>query len=224
MHDFLDKLWSTEFGAALVGALVGGLASIAGAWMQSWSSNKASQESLAKASATTAYETLGTIRELMAGKSFVGVGTREARAEWNREREVLVIRARGAANLLPKSQAQRRTQARKAMDLIRDWDGVTRWSDHEAVTRLLVSEARAQLGTFVQGEKAPPARDMEAVIRAELEWRKRERMISRLQELEREQEERGLEQEDEQEATQLKAELGVQHSREATNPRPAITS
>ncbi|MEU3948175.1 hypothetical protein [Streptomyces sp. NPDC029526] len=215
MNDFLDKLWSMEFGAALAGAFVGGIASIAGAWMQSRFSNKASRETLAKASATTAYEALGTIKEMMAGKSFQGAGTPEARAEWNRERSVLVIRAMGAANLLPKSQEQRRTQARKAMSLIKDWDGLMLWSDHAAVTHLLVSEARKQLGTFVRDEKAPPVRNMEAVTQEELKRLRRERLIDRLKDLEREGAERGLDDpEDIEEANQIKAELGVQHSRE----------
>ncbi|MEU5709933.1 hypothetical protein [Streptomyces flaveolus] len=217
MHEFLDKLWSMDFGIALLGAVVGGAASIAGAWLQSHFANKASRETLAKGSATTAYEALGTIRELMAGKSFVGTGTPEARAEWNRERTVLVLRAMGATNLLPKTQERRRTQARKAMSLMKDWDGLTRWSDHAAVTRLLISEARKQLGTFIQDEKEPPVRDMEAVVRQELERLHRERLINRLQSLERQGEENGLDDpEDIAEHAEICAELGVQHSRELT--------
>ncbi|WP_328683158.1 hypothetical protein [Streptomyces sp. NBC_00343] len=226
MHDFWDKVWSMQFGAALAGAVAGGAASIAGAWIQSFFSNRTSQETLAKGSATTAYEALGTIRELMAGKSFIGAGTSEARIEWNRERTVLVLRAMAAANLLPKSQDQRRTQARKAMKLIQDWDGLTRWSDHEAATQILISEAMEQLGTFVQGEEAPPVRDVEAVVRQELERRRRERLISRLKELEQEGERDGLEDADDvEEANRIKAELGVQHSRELTSPdTPQIAS
>ncbi|MFF5362961.1 hypothetical protein ACFY4I_26810 [Streptomyces scabiei] len=105
MNEFLDKLWSMDFGIALLGALVGGAASIGGAWMQSHFANKASRETLAKGSATAAYDALGTIKELMAGKSFDGAGTTEARADWNRERNALVMRAMGAADLLPSAPA-----------------------------------------------------------------------------------------------------------------------
>ncbi|GEB62112.1 hypothetical protein GCM10017674_80030 [Streptomyces gardneri] len=48
----------SEFGAGLIGALVGGAASIIGAWMQSRPANRASGETLAKASALSAYEAL----------------------------------------------------------------------------------------------------------------------------------------------------------------------
>ncbi|GEB62111.1 hypothetical protein [Streptomyces gardneri] len=150
----------------------------------------------------------------MGGKIYPTTDTSEARVEWNLELRVLVIRAKGAANLLPQSQDRRRIRARNAMDLIREWDGQTLCTDYSAATHLLIGEAMEQLGTFLQGEKEPPERDIRAVVREELERLHRNRLINRLRELEREGEEHGLDPEEIEEANQLQSELGVQHTRE----------
>lgn len=41
MNEFLDKLWSMEFGIAMLGALVGGGSTILGSAWQTWSANNA---------------------------------------------------------------------------------------------------------------------------------------------------------------------------------------
>ncbi|WP_328835913.1 hypothetical protein [Streptomyces europaeiscabiei] len=51
MNELLDKLWSMEFGIAMLGALVGGGFTILGSAWQTWSANKATAVAQAQANA-----------------------------------------------------------------------------------------------------------------------------------------------------------------------------
>ncbi|WP_432030819.1 hypothetical protein [Streptomyces sp. 1222.5] len=209
---------TSEFGAGLIGALIGGLASIFGAHYQSKSADRNARETLAKASATTAYEVLGTLRELLVSKEFTDASPDHAAVdEWNKERTILVMRAQGAANLLPRSQEGRRKQVHRALNLMQNWGGNIPWSDYSAAANILISEARKQLGTFVQDEDEPPREDVAAKFTEELNRRRRMRLIRRLFDLEHAGEIRGLDEEEQEEAAEIQAELGVQHTRELSS-------
>ncbi|WP_370166780.1 hypothetical protein [Streptomyces albogriseolus] len=73
MEEFLDELWSMEFGIALLGALVGGGFTILGSAWQTRSANKAAALAQAKANAQRAFDTLTQLKACLEVQTFRGM-------------------------------------------------------------------------------------------------------------------------------------------------------
>ncbi|WP_327131998.1 hypothetical protein OG311_13490 [Streptomyces sp. NBC_01343] len=217
--ELIEKLLTSNFGSALLGAIIGGVASLLGASRQAKSANKTARETLDQATARSAYETLGQLRELLAEQAFEGRGTTESRGKWNRESRVLLLRAAGAANLLPESEKQRRAQIHNALRLIPDWNGLEAWQVHQRRVEIPLREAREQLKSYILGSEAPPVRDIAQVVSDTLAEEQRQSMIALMIELEERGEREGLDEpEDIETYEELQAALGVQHSGELNLP------
>ncbi|MFF4661382.1 hypothetical protein [Streptomyces sp. NPDC001381] len=203
MNEFLDKLWSMEFGIALLGALVGGGFTILGSWLQSRSSNKAAQLIQAKANAQRTFDALTQLKAHLEIQTFQGMGSKETRAAWNREREMLVTTANSTLMLLPDEHKDTRIRVGKLLQQIKTWYGLPAWPEYKLETGLLVSEALKVLGFFVRGSDSPERRNMAEVIKREIERDKRERAQRELESLEAEEEHHGLDQEDSERLNEL---------------------
>jgi hypothetical protein len=196
MSDFWDKLWSMEFGIALLGALVGGAFTILGSAWQTWSANKAAALAQAKANAQRGFDALTQLKAHLEIQTFQGLGTKESRAAWNREREMLVTTANSAIMLLPDEHKDTRLYVEMLLRRIKTWHGMTPWSDYKVETSLLLAEALKFLGLFVRGSDAPERRDMGDAIKQEVEKHRREEARRELDSLLAEEEADGLDQAD----------------------------
>lgn len=209
MHEFLSKLWSMEFGAALLGALAGGAFTILGSWLQARSSDKATALAQARANAQRAFDTLTQLRVQLEAQTFVGRGTHETRAAWNRERKTLIATANSAIMLLPDAYKETRGQALMLLRVIKEWYGDPEWREYEVETNLLLSEALKFLGLFVRGSKVPEKRDMAPAIAEAIEHYRREWMTAELAALARQADYGGLDDEDQERAHELQQALGI---------------
>ncbi|MGQ4441268.1 hypothetical protein ACN6LI_006687, partial [Streptomyces violaceoruber] len=174
MHDFLSKLWSVEFGIALLGALVGGGFTLLGSWFQTKSANKAAELIQAKANAQRCFDALTQLKVLLEIQTFAGMGTKNTRAAWNRERERLVTTANSAVMLLPDEHKDTRLRVMWLLSKIEVWYGLPAWPEHKLKTSLLLSEVLKVLAFFVRGSDAPERRNIDQVITREVERQKLE--------------------------------------------------
>ncbi|MFJ6392887.1 hypothetical protein ACIQJT_35435 [Streptomyces sp. NPDC091972] len=213
MNEFVDKLWSMEFGIALLGALVGGGFTILGSWLQARSSNKAAEHIQAKANAQRAFDALTQLKVHLEIQTFRGMGTKETRAAWNREREMLVTTANSTIMLLPDKYKDTRLHVQGLLRQIKTWYGLPPWPEYKLETGLLLSEALKVMGLFVRGSDAPEHRNMTEIIQQEIERDRRERAQRELESLEAEEEAQGLDQEDSARLNELYQFLGVGQSR-----------
>jgi hypothetical protein len=211
MHEFLGKLWSMEFGTALMGALAGGAFAILGSWFQSKSSNKAATLAQAQANAKRAFDTLDQLRTLMESQTMQGRGTGESRAAWNRERRAMVGSARSAIMLLPDRYKETRSRSATLLSMLKEWQGLSPWPEYKVETRPLLSETLKYLGHFVRGSKVPEQRDMDEVIAKEVEQYQHAQMRQELEMLNRDAELHGLDEEDMERARKLSEALGIPH-------------
>lgn len=211
MNDFLGKLWSVEFGAALLGALAGGLFALFGSWLQTRSSNKAAALAEAKANVQRGFDTLTELKMHLEAQTFQGIGSGETRAAWNRELDTLTTKASSAIMLLPDECKKTRGQVLLLVRMIKRWDGLSPWPEYKLETSLLLSEALKFLGLFFRGSKVPEKRDMTSVIAKEIEHYKRQGARRELDALESEAERSGLDYEDMERANELKEFLGLPH-------------
>ncbi|MFJ6861472.1 hypothetical protein [Streptomyces werraensis] len=214
MDEFWDKVISVEFGAALLGALAGGAFTILGSWLQSRSSNKAAALAQAKANAQRGFDTLSQLKVHLETQSFVGIGTGETRAAWNRERETLITTANSAIMLLPEEYKETRGQVLMLLRMIKRWEGLPAWPEYKLETSLLLSEALKFLGLFVRGSNVPEKRDMTEVIAREIEHHRRQEAHRELEDLNREGEERELDAEGRERAAYLEQSLGLSQAPE----------
>ncbi|GGR24070.1 hypothetical protein [Streptomyces aurantiogriseus] len=215
MNEFLDKLWSMEFGIALLGALVGGGFTILGSWLQTRSSNRAAELVQAKANAQRGFDALTQLKVHLEIQTFQGMGTKETRAAWNREREMLVTTANSAVMLLPDEHKDTRFRVTWLLSQIKPWYGLPPWPEYKLETSLLLSEALKILGLFVRGSDAPERRNMAEVIEREIERDKCERARRELDSLLAEDEAHGLDQEDYERINELQMFLGQSGPSEA---------
>lgn len=209
MNDLLDKLWSMEFGAALLGALAGGAFTILGSWLQARSANRATVLAQAQANAQRAFDTLTELKVYMEAQTFVGRGTHGTRTEWNRQRKTLIATANSSIMLLPDAYMETRGPALTLLRMIKEWYGDPEWREYEVETNLLLSEALNFLGLFVRGSAVPEKREMTEVIAETLGQHRRHWMIAELEDLAREAENSGLDEEDQERANQLRHALGL---------------
>jgi hypothetical protein len=209
MDEFLGKLWSMEFGAALLGAVAGGAFSILGAWWQSRSANKATALTQAQANAQRAFDTLTELRAHLEAQTFQGIGTGDTRAAWNRELRAQIARANSAIMLLPEKHKETRGRALTLLRMIENWEGLPPWPEYKLRTGLLLSEALKYLGLFVRGSDVPEKRDMTQIIAREIEHYQRQQAHRELESLERDAEHSGLDEEDMQRARDLREFLGL---------------
>ncbi|MFJ4603829.1 hypothetical protein [Streptomyces griseoluteus] len=222
MSQWIDFL-TGNFVSGLLGAVIGGGASIGGARMQAKASDRTARDTAAKAAAQEAYDLLGELRSTLAGRA--PVSSPEDRAAWNREQRAMVLRAWTGVNLLPESEDARRTRCRKVLRLIEPFDDHVTWDDYVFLTTMALSDVMGNLGTYVSGRPIPEHDDVKGRIEAERKRRRRMELGRRLVALEEEHERYGLSPEGQQLAEEIKAELGVQHSRElAAEELAAITS
>lgn len=211
MNEFLDKLWSMEFGAALLGAVAGGAFSILGAWWQSRSSNKAAARVQAQGHALRAFDTITLLGTHLEAQTFQGRGTAETRAAWNLELQTQLVTAKGAIMLLPDEYEETRKSARAALNMITNFDGRFGWAEYKVATRLLLTEAVKHLGLFVRGSEAPETRDMDAVLTKAIDDHNRERAQKELDSLNAAAEHGELDEEDKEEARKIREYLGIPH-------------
>lgn len=214
MNEIWDKVISVEFGAALLGALAGGVFTILGSWLQSRSSNKAAALAQAKANAQRGFDTLTQLKVRLETQNFVGIGSGETRAAWNRERETLITTANSAIMLLPEEYKETRGQVLMLLRMIKRWEGLPAWPEYKLETSLLLSEAMKFLGLFVRGSSVPEKRDMTEVIAREIEHYRRQEAHRELEDLNREGEERGLDAEGRERAAYLEQFLGLSQAPE----------
>ncbi|MFD4523268.1 hypothetical protein ACFWP7_04900 [Streptomyces sp. NPDC058470] len=224
MHDFLDKLWSMEFGSALLGAVAGGAFSILGAWWQSRSSNKAAARVQAQGYALRAFDTITLLRTHLEAQTFQGRGTAETRAAWNLELRTQFVTAKGAIMLLPDEYEETRKSARAALDMITNFNGLFGWAEYKVATRLLLTEAIKHLGLFVRGSEAPETRDMDAVLTAAIDDYNRERAQKELDSLNAEAERGELDEVDKGEARKIREYLGIPHPVQPSPDEPEVAS
>ncbi|MFD4413489.1 hypothetical protein [Streptomyces sp. NPDC058476] len=209
MNEFLDKLWSMEFGAALLGALAGGAFTILGSWFQARSANRATALAQAQANAQRAFDTLTELRVYLEAQTFLGRGTHETRAEWNRQRKTLIATANSSIMLLPDVYKETRGPALMLLRMIKEWRGDPEWREYEAETNLLLSEALKFLGLFVRGSAVPEKREMTEVIAETIGQYRRQWMTAELEDLARDAERSGLDEEDQARADQLRHALAL---------------
>jgi hypothetical protein len=169
MHEFLGKLWSMEFGIALLGALVGGGFTLLGSWFQTKSANKAAELIQAKANAQRCFDALTQLKVLLEIQTFAGMGSKDTRAAWNRERERLVTTANSAIMLLPDEHKDTRLRVMWLLSKIEVWYGLPAWPEYKLKTSLLLSEALKVLALFVRGSDAPERRNIDQVITQKIE-------------------------------------------------------
>ncbi|WP_223146427.1 hypothetical protein [Streptomyces apricus] len=213
MNGFWDKVISMEFGIALLGALVGGGFTILGSWLQTRSSNRAAELVQAKANAQRAFEALTQLKVHLEIQIFRGMGTKETRAAWNREREMLVTTANSTIMLLPDEHKDTRLHVQGLLQQIKTWYGLPPWPEYKLETGLLLTEALKVMSLFVRGSDAPARRNMAEIIQREIERDKRERAQREMESLEAEEEAQGLDQEDSERLNELYRFLGVGQSR-----------
>lgn len=216
MSEFWDKIISMEFGTALLGALVGGGFTLLGSWWQSRSADKATALAQAKANAQRALDALTRLRAHMDIQSQEGMGSREQRDAWNREREMLIASAQSSVMLLPDAYEDTRTPVTNTLGEIKNWYGLPIWIEYQMEVRLLLDEAINFLGLFFRGSKAPQPRNMNAIITKAIEDHRREMALSELTALNNEGAHRGLDPEDEERARELRDFLGLPHPPEPT--------
>jgi len=183
MHDFLDKLWSMEFGIALLGVLTGGGFTILGSWLQSRSSNRAAALAQAQANAQRSFDALTELGALLEAQTFQGMGTGDTRAGWNRDLRSHIARANSAIMLLPDRHEATRSQVLAVLRMLKNWEGLPPWPEYRLRARLLLSEALKFLGLFVRGSGVPKRRGMEEVIAKEIDLYKRQRAQLELESL-----------------------------------------
>jgi hypothetical protein len=217
MHDFLDKLWSMEFGAALLGAVAGGAFSILGAWWQSRSSNKAAARAQAQGHALRGFDTITLLRAHLEAQTFQGRGTAETRTAWNLELQTQLATAKSAIMLLPDDYEETRKSALAALNMITNFNGLFGWAEYKVATRLLLTEAIKHLGLFVRGSEAPEIRDMDTVLTKAIDDYNRDRAQKELDSLNAAAEHGELDEEDKQEARKIREYLGIPHP---TEPLP----
>ncbi|MEV1026662.1 hypothetical protein [Streptomyces sp. NPDC050264] len=222
MSQWIDFL-SGNFVSGLIGAGIGGGASIWGARMQAKASDRTARDTAARTAAQEAYDLLGELLSKMQGKA--AISSSDDRAAWNREQQVMVVRARTGVSLLPVSEDARRSRCRETLKLIRVFDGYVTWDDHVVLTSIALNDAMKYLGTYVSGRPLPAHDDVKARIEAERNKRRRIKLGLTLMRFEEAAERYGLTADEMMEADEIKAELGVQHSRElTTDERAAINS
>lgn len=211
MNEILDALWSTEFGAALLGALAGGGFTMLGSYWQTKSGNQAASLALARANAQRAFDTVTQLRVSMAAQAIEGIGTRSSRATWNRERQAFVATASSAVLLLPDEHKETRTQSLKLLRMVGEWHGTPVWDEYTHATFLILNETLKFLGTFVRGSAVPEARDMLEVIRQELETFNQAKMEQELERLNWAAAHNELDENDMERAEELREQLGLPH-------------
>ncbi|MCX5234430.1 hypothetical protein OG824_04175 [Streptomyces prunicolor] len=194
MHDF----W-----IALVGALVGGGFTMLGAALQTRSTDKAAALAQTKANAQRSFDALIQFKALLGIQTFQGMGSKDTRAAWNREREVLITTASSALMLLPDAHRDIRIRVEKLLHQIKIWQGWPPWSEYKLETDLLVSEALNVLSRFVRGSEAPELRDMVKIVQQEMKRDKRERAQRELDALEGQDEADGLSQDESERLSEL---------------------
>lgn len=192
MNEFWDNFWSAEFGIALLGALVGGGFTILGSYLQTRSSNRAAELIQAKANAQRGFDALTQLKVHLEIQTFQGMGSKQTRAVWNREREMLVTTANSALMLLPDEHRATRIRVEMLLRKIETWYGLPAWPEYKLKTGLLLSEALNVLSRFVRGSNAPARQNMDQLIHREIERDKRERAQREVASLEAEEEHQGL--------------------------------
>lgn len=206
MSNWIDLLTS-NFASGLIGAGIGGAASILGARMQAKSSDKIARDTAARAAALEGYLILGDLEAALLGKTTVSGADM---ATWNAEQRVLLSRARKRANVLPMSEEARRTRCREAIALIQPFTGYVTWDDYVFLTRMALQDAQEAMGTYSSGRPPTPVvADLEARIGMERTKRRRLKLARRLHEIEEETEYHELDDHRHSEADVIKAELGV---------------
>ncbi|MFD6825889.1 hypothetical protein ACFWC5_36935 [Streptomyces sp. NPDC060085] len=223
MNQWIDFL-SGNFVSGLIGAAIGGAASIWGARMQAKASDRTARDTAARGTAQEAYELVSEVLSLMQAKS--EISSPEDGAAWNSQQQVLVSRARTGVSLLPPSEDVRRTRCRESLKLISLYDGHVTWDDHVVLTSIALNDVMAHLGTYFSGRDLPAPTDVKARIETERKQRRRikiGRMLVALEQIAEHQ--GGLTPDEEQQANAIRAELGVQHSGELpASERAAITA
>lgn len=222
MSNWIDFL-SGNFISGLVGAGIGGGASIWGARMQAKASDKTARNTAARAAAQEAYDVLSEFESMMAARP--PARSFEEKTAWNRDQRAMIIRARAGVGLLPASENARRTRCREDLALITPFNDHIPWADHVYVTTLIVEDVMRNLGTYVTQRPVPVHDDLKHQIEDERKKRRSIALGRKLMAFEEAAERYGLTASEINEANEIKAELGVEHSRElTTEERTAITS
>jgi hypothetical protein len=222
MSQLIDFL-TGNFVSGLIGAGIGGGASIWGARMQAKASDRTARDAAARTAAQEAYDLLGELLSMMQGKA--EITSPEDGAAWNSQQQVIIVRARTGVSLLPVSEDARRTRCRETLKLIRLYDGYVTWDDHVVLTSIALNDAMKYLGTYISGRALPEHDDVTARIGTECKKRRRLMLGRTLMRFEEAGERYGLTASETKEADEIKTELGVQHSRELTTEEiAAITS
>ncbi|QFQ95554.1 hypothetical protein F9278_04415 [Streptomyces phaeolivaceus] len=224
MNEFLDKLWSMEFGAALIGAVAGGAFSILGAWWQSSVSNKAAALAQAQANAQRGFDALKRLEGHLEAQTFEGMGTGSTRATWNRELRGMIKEAEGPIMLLPDTHKDTRSHALTLLNEIKIWYGLPAWPEYRIEVGLLVAEAVKVLGLFVRGSKTPAKRDMTEVIRQTIDFNKRQDARKELEALNHEAVQSGLSEDGMERARELRDLLGIPHPVSPSPDEPEAAS
>lgn len=224
MHEFWDKIWSIQFGTALLGAVAGGAFSILGAWWQSRSSNKTAARLQAQAHALRGFDAITLLRAHLEAQTFQGRGTTETRAAWNRELLTQLATAKSAIMLLPDEYEATRNPALSALNMITNFSGLFGWAEYKVATKLLLSEALKHLGLFVRGSEAPEARDMDAVLTQAIDAYNRDRAQKELDSLNLEAERGELDEEGKEEARKIREYLGIPHPAQPSADEPEAAS
>ncbi|WAU78517.1 hypothetical protein O1Q96_01435 (plasmid) [Streptomyces sp. Qhu-G9] len=211
MNEFLDKLWSMEFGIALLGALVGGGFTLLGSWFQTKSANKATALAQAQANAQRGFDTLTQLKVHLEAQTFQGMGTAETRDAWNRERQTLITTTHSAVMLLPDAYKETRDPVLVLLPMMKEWYGLPPWPEYTVETSVVLAEALKFLGTFVRGSDVPERQALNPVIAKELNQYRRQQAQHELESLERDAERSGLDEEDMQRARDLREFLGLPH-------------
>lgn len=211
MNEILDKLWSAEFGIALLGALVGGGFTMLGSWWQTQSSNKAAMRVQAQGHALRGSDAITQLRVHLEAQAFQGRGSTETRAAWNRELRGLLVTARGAIMLLPDEFEGTRDPALEALRKVTSFSGHPAWAEYRLTIGLLLSEALKHLGMFLRGSEAVEARDMDLVLAAAINEQKRKLAEEELNQLIEQAEHMDLTDEEREEARELRDFLGLPH-------------
>ncbi|WP_328450002.1 hypothetical protein OG780_19730 [Streptomyces sp. NBC_00386] len=224
MNEFFDKVWSMEFGAALLGAVAGGAFSILGAWWQTSVSNKATARVQAQGHALRGFEAITTLRAHLEAQTFQGRGTAETRSAWNRELRTQLTTAKSAIMLLPDQYEKTRTPAMTALNMITNFNGLFGWAEYKVATRLLLTESIKHLGLLVRGSEAPEARDMDAVLTQAIDAHSRERAQKALDSLNAAAEHGELDEADKEEARKIREYLGIPHPAQPSADEPEAAS
>ncbi|MEV6436306.1 hypothetical protein [Streptomyces anulatus] len=211
MNELWDKLWSVEFGIALLGAVVGGVFTMLGSWWQSKASNKAAARVQAQGHALRGFEAISALRVRLEEQSFQGRGTTQTRDIWNRELMAQLALAKGAVALLPDQHEETRDAAMTSLQMITRFTGIFGWNEYKIATNTLLTEALRHLGRFVRGSKPREARDMDAVLTTAIDDHNREWARKELDALNAEAEHSELDDDAKEEARKIREYLGIPH-------------